>query len=78
MMDCEPEEDSELDLQIDAFGNTEHAMPPPPPGCEPSSTSPTAELARLQLAISSTESHGVTTIYDLPGVRTITSSKLMR
>lgn len=52
--------------------------PPPPPGGGPSSSFPTAELAKLQLAMSSAESHGMTTTYDLPGVRTITSSKLVR
>lgn len=52
--------------------------PPPPPSDGPSSRFPLAELAKLQVATSSAESHGMTTIYDLPGVRTITSSKLIR
>jgi len=33
---------------------------------------------RLRVATANTESHGMTTTYDLPGTRTITSSKLVR
>ncbi|KAA8909972.1 hypothetical protein FN846DRAFT_940968 [Sphaerosporella brunnea] len=33
---------------------------------------------RLRIATSSAESHGMTTIYELPGTRTVTSSKLTR
>ncbi|KAF8535179.1 hypothetical protein BDD12DRAFT_354382 [Trichophaea hybrida] len=68
--------ESEEDMGFGLFNEKGGAGPP---GGEPADTTTSSSARRrLRVATANTESHGMTTTYDLPGTRTITSSKLLR